>query len=226
MRCGKVSAAGSPAFRRPSQPARMRCGKDPTVLPFLQANLSQPARMRCGKGRLHGRRGVLCGRNPHECAVAKHSFMRPNTFTDCRNPHECAVAKENLMDEQQAGSVATRTNALWQSALPAWRSCMIASQPARMRCGKDISAFRWLLQKKSQPARMRCGKAGRITRWATLWRCRNPHECAVAKLPYRDSVNVQFRRNPHECAVAKQMPSSMRRRSVATRTNALWQRAC
>ena len=91
MRCGKVFDGREMPAQEASQPARMRCGKDPTVLPFLQANLSQPARMRCGKGRLHGRRGVLCGRNPHECAVAKQ-----------------------MPSSMRRRSVATRTNALWQ----------------------------------------------------------------------------------------------------------------
>jgi len=55
---------------------------------------SQPARMRCGKdGYARDKTGKNYGRNPHECAVAKH--LRASA---CRGRQ-----------------VATRTNALWQS---------------------------------------------------------------------------------------------------------------
>ncbi len=77
-------------------------------------------------------------------------------------------------------AVATRTNALWQ------------------RTRTKISAF----TAKSQPARMRCGKGYPLIR-EYVSPCRNPHECAVAKIA---------------------LPPLLRRLSVATRTNALWQR--
>ena len=55
--------------------------------------------------------------------------------------------------------VATRTNALWQRYTSAARMPSIQSQPARMRCGKEPSGESLALKA-----------------------CRNPHECAVAKL--------------------------------------------
>ena len=55
------------------------------------------------------------------------------------------------------------------------------SQPARMRCGKVFCAALSTTRAQSQPARMRCGKD---LLFFYLWVCpgRNPHECAVAKI--------------------------------------------
>ena len=54
--------------------------------------------------------------------------------------------------------------------------------------------------------------------------CRNPHECAVAKIVTRMDVDEDSRRNPHECAVAKVCNVCNEIFDiVATRTNALWQ---
>ena len=77
-----------------SQPARMRCGKDPRHLAFLIRNGSQPARMRCGKvGNASCTLMPLGRRNPHECAVAKSTAAFAVSASVRRNPHECAVAK-------------------------------------------------------------------------------------------------------------------------------------
>ena len=56
------------------------------------------------------------GRNPHECAVAKISALMSVLWCNSRNPHECAVAK-------------TPGTGVYEKVL--------ASQPARMRCGKE-----------------------------------------------------------------------------------------
>ena len=55
------------------------------------------------------------------------------------------------------------------------------SQPARMRCGKELAENPGGGAVESQPARMRCGKAP-SQKGAACWSRRNPHECAVAKL--------------------------------------------
>ena len=57
------------------------------------ANVSQPARMRCGKEPYYGNcNGGYC-RNPRECAVAKAAMPSTGTAIAGRNPRECAVAK-------------------------------------------------------------------------------------------------------------------------------------
>ena len=105
--------------------------------------------------------------------------------------------------QRQTPTVATRANALWQRGTCGRYETAVASQPARMRCGKDevpaydthgsISRnprecavakakqnYTMLDNLKSQPARMRCGKVG--LRGCGCGGCsRNPRECAVAK---------------------------------------------
>ena len=49
---------------------------------------------------------------------------------------------------------------------------------------------------------MRCGKDDKDYETAE-YAGRNPHECAVAKGPFRCVFGAVWRRNPHECAVAK-----------------------
>ncbi len=77
---------------------------------------SQPARMRCGKGHGPQARSQDRGRNPHECAVAKVNVYYFAAEQLGRNPHECAVAKRVDGVVVKTENVATRTNALWQSA--------------------------------------------------------------------------------------------------------------
>ena len=62
----------------------------------------------------------------------------------------------------QAQRVATRTNALWQrqKRVACWSRA--ASQPARMRCGKEGNYTPFYHFFQSQPARMRCGKVKRM----------------------------------------------------------------
>ena len=55
-------------------------------------------------------------RNPHECAVAKVNVYYFAAEQLGRNPHECAVAKRVDGVVVKTENVATRTNALWQSA--------------------------------------------------------------------------------------------------------------
>ena len=188
-------------------------------------------------------------RNPHECAVAKNSHFQQPFYRDCRNPHECAVAKNWKREHSRDNAVATRTNALWQSAVTAStataaagrnphecavaksvrilpNSALLKSQPARMRCGKDaVWKFQSLLP-VSQPARMRCGKDTNPPE-CILRKSRNPHECAVAKgqpvLPDQ-RIRVATRRNALWQSYVQHDDGSVV--LVATRTNALWQSRC
>ena len=149
---------------------------------IVNRRTSQPARMRCGKEQT-GNEGWLCiGRNPRECAVAKIAEHLKHDIVYCRNPRECAVAK-----------MPKRRN-----SLP-----MAKSQPARMRCGKDW--FKQVVnvqQVASQPARMRCGKVHALNEFLRP-KCRNPRECAVAKVSEQTAPSGWRGRNPRECAVAK-----------------------
>ena len=142
--------------------------------------------------------------------------------------------------------VATRTNALWQSCLQAAETALPASQPARMRCGKECVSRCCRGESSRNPHECAVAKAkciqkndndGVATRTNALWQSaciitrggdiysRNPHECAVAKKCGDSCIDAGQRRNPHECAVAKKghVPNA-RVSNVATRTNALWQR--
>ena len=190
----------------------------------IRSNQSQPARMRCGKG--HSELRAVCSfcRNPHECAVAKAycvettagtrpsqpARMRCGKGSKCtnkrkdisRNPHECAVAKIVTCMDVDKDSVATRTNALWQSVTKLQALTSLSSQPARMRCGKDNTIPTTHTINKSQPARMRCGKAFDVYNYTAFFRSQ----------PARMRCGKVFYDSPVETA------------PVATRTNALWQR--
>ena len=122
--------------------------------------VSQPARMRCGKEPCLHHSFVATCRNPHECAVAKVKSILTESVIECRNPHECAVAKnEHYINPALTNAVATRTNALWQRHLHGAAQPVVAgSQPARMRCGKAARRKGVNSDEASQPARMRCGK--------------------------------------------------------------------
>ena len=100
--------------------------------------------------------------------------------------------------------VATRANALWQR----WRT----RRDVRQRTGRNPHEC---AVAKVKPLQLNQKPFGR-----------NPHECAVAKLHGFSRFRKTSRRNPHECAVAKYLTDARcpRRRHVATRTNALWQR--
>ena len=93
--------------------------------------------MRCGKDAVGEFQSLLSGRNPHECAVAKmlkHGFM-PSLYR--RNPHECAVAKNRITDT--LGTCERRNPhecAVAKRDEIASIDEFVASQPARMRCGK------------------------------------------------------------------------------------------
>ena len=116
---------------------------------------------------------MRCGKDQIKCGMG---------VCTRRNPHECAVAK--------------------------------------LHCAHAVcSACR------SQPARMRCGKELCVLQQCALHRRRNPHECAVAKCYLKNDDCGCYGRNPHECAVAKYELERVKEfYGVATRTNALWQR--
>ena len=163
-----------------SQPARMRCGKDRVTWRGLQVPCRNPHECAVAKVKLN----ILClaelCRNPHECAVAKRhggeavyaAFRSQPARMRCgkavltttpstrksRNPHECAVAKSAASILVFRFTVATRTNALWQSFIFLPPAIGQPSQPARMRCGKDVGVISRTRTWASQPARMRCGK--------------------------------------------------------------------
>ena len=59
----------------PSQPARMRCGKERIRHYNSARSWSQPARMRCGKVVCRSCTLHVLGRNPRECAVAKGGLV-------------------------------------------------------------------------------------------------------------------------------------------------------
>ena len=136
--------------------------------------------MRCGKEQARQLRLCTPRRNPHECAVAKGDILKCGIVFDSRNPHECAVAKKLCPRFDLPSTVATRTNALWQSTFKEPPYHTNESQPARMRCGKDYHLFCLCHFATSQPARMRCGKAPYFAP-SVKFSSRNPHECAVAK---------------------------------------------
>ena len=187
-----------------SQPARMRCGKVCCRTARKRKFLSQPARMRCGK--------VWVLVDFLQAFLSQPARMR------CGKGYSC-------WEMDCRGSVATRTNALWQRislfegvSLLYGRNpheCAVAKGDfARSVSRRDVATRTNALWqsdtyvlyyshgKGSQPARMRCGKAvkhhGRVTVYS-----RNPHECAVAKPKVSKICFDEF---------------------VATRTNALWQR--
>ena len=122
---------------------------------------SQPARMRCGKVVALNRQPCIKRRNPRECAVAKlkpvvcagvwlssqPARMRCGKISGLVSPRLLLVAtRTNALWQRIVAAVpvslsivATRTNALWQSLNSSNIALNVASQPARMRCGKDRS---------------------------------------------------------------------------------------
>ena len=93
----------------------MRCGKAPSQRELLAGHGRNPHE--CAVAKKHVAVSVALGwsRNPRECAVAKNRITDTLGTCERRNPHECAVAKRDeiaSIDE------------------------FVASQPARMRCGK------------------------------------------------------------------------------------------
>ena len=100
--------------------------------------------------------------------------------------------------------VATRTNALWQRSLHAWTlTRTAASQPARMRCGKDrVTAWRGL----SYAVATRTNAL-----WQSAFRCKLPKGANVAT-----RTNALWQRRLRKRQTRCEL--------VATRTNALWQR--
>ena len=106
-------------------------------------------------------------------------------------------------DKQGANYVATRTNALWQRAPMIEPPIFASSQPARMRCGKGRKRRPVPLRRKSQPARMRCGKAA--------------NEDPAPMNPVSQPARMRCGKDPEP------VPYVLRD-TVATRTNALWQR--
>ena len=181
MRCGKVFILVILALPLLSQPARMRCGKVYFSLP-LSVSVTVATRTNA-----LWQRAIY----PH---VDKNVDVATRTNALWQRCHACICLYRY--------PVATRTNALWQSCLQAAETALPASQPARMRCGKEC-----------------------VSRCCRGESSRNPHECAVAKKCGDSCIDAGQRRNPHECAVAKKghVPNA-RVSNVATRTNALWQR--
>ena len=84
---------------RPSQPARMRCGKV-EVFCLVRVAFRVATRTNALWQRPAHSGALQCAhrRNPHECAVAKNSHFQQPFYRDCRNPRECAVAKERQVD--------------------------------------------------------------------------------------------------------------------------------
>ena len=135
------------------------------------------------------------------------------------------MAKEVAEGMLEVVNVATRTNALWQ----------------RVESEEDTGG-----EQSRNPHE--CAVAKEYKDWKNNSVCsRNPHECAVAKSDSVAAVNrvtmsqpARMRcgkeeigskygkhsgRNPHECAVAKSTVTPfICTFTVATRTNALWQR--
>ena len=141
---------------------------------------SQPARMRCGKLRYTDGADLSHSRNPHECAVANHS--------------------SSIFDSSI--SVATRTNALWQSTEYSAYWYGAGSQPARMRCGKEAQL--------AAPAE----KILVATRANALWQS---SPCLF--IPMRVMVATRTNALWQRCKMLKIRLMLY----VATRTNALWQ---
>ena len=117
--------------------------------------------MRCGKERLALKHLSFARRNPHECAVAKAKCIADNHAAYASQPARMRCGKADLeicqgesfrvatrtnalwqrftaKDGLNACRVATRTNALWQSCLQTSLQDTHKSQPARMRCGKEL----------------------------------------------------------------------------------------
>ena len=76
------------------------------------------------------------------------------------------------------------------------------SQPARMRCGKDVNPPECILRRSRNPHECAVAKVA-IELLNALNTSRNPRECAVAKLRQVAVNCLHTGRNPHECAVAK-----------------------
>ena len=205
MRCGKVKRMYISSSSGSSQPARMRCGK--SVLAAGAACAVKVATRTNALWQSHRNPrmwGCLQSRNPHECAVAKLATATITNRRKCRNPHECAVAKSDAILRQVADrqrrnphecavakagsymyyspvSVATRTNALWQSEA---HCLFFGGQSVATRTNA-------LWQRNVLPS----SSASSIvaTRTNALWQrsveigvcsenhSRNPHECAEAK---------------------------------------------
>ena len=159
---------------------------------------------------------MRCGKETRFTVKYRHS---------CRNPHECAVAKKLCPRFDLPSTVATRTNALWQSTFKEPPYHTNESQPARMRCGKDYHLFCLCHFATSQPARMRCGKAPYFAP-SVKFSSRNPHECAVAKRQTITYGGIAVASQPARMRCGKEetlgrMEAAVR---VATRANALRQR--
>ena len=77
----------------PSQPARMRCGKEPPNDAVLRRDSRNPRECAVAKKPISNHFSLLHSRNPHECAVAKLRQVAVNCLHTGRNPHECAVTK-------------------------------------------------------------------------------------------------------------------------------------
>ena len=159
--------------------------------------------MRCGKAVVFLLYTTMCRRNPHECAVAKTVFYPLAETQTGRNPHECAVAKPIIYSLFIVYLVATRTNALWQSSYANAKPKNLASQPARMRCGKVLTSAREYRQSTVATRTNALWQSLYKQREYTKTGGRNPHECAVAKKLCKLVCTARLRRNPHECAVAK-----------------------
>ena len=80
---------------------------------------------------------------------------------------------------------------------------MSRSQPARMRCGKEVHADPAAMRQMSQPARMRCGKG--------KWRIK------IRRTQLSQPARMR-------CGKVSGFERYSGRQAVATRTNALWQR--
>ena len=143
---------------------------------------------------------------------ALHCFSAVATRTNAlwQRPVETAPAEEM--------EVATRTNALWQSCLQTSLQDTHKSQPARMRCGKELGnrqgavhcavATRANALWQSGLSCSSCLQAAVATRANALWQRsshawmltttagRNPRECAVAKFPRLLAVKGSMESQP------------------------------
>ena len=139
MRCGKDALCRNVFVRPWSQPARMRCGKAQCLPPSADCRTSQPARMRCGKEvwRLEYAVKIIVATRTN--ALRQSQYRHGSlTASPSRNPRECAEAK---------------------CSMPA---------SALMPCCRN--------PRECAEAKSACGACGDPRRR------RNPRECAVAKI--------------------------------------------
>ena len=162
---------------------------------------------------------MRCGK----AVKSRPTFAAPLVATRTNALWQRFTAKDGL----NACRVATRTNALWQSCLQTSLQDTHKSQPARMRCGKELG---------NRQGAVHCAVATRANAlWQSGLSCSSCLQAAVATranaLWQRSShawmLTTTAGRNPRECAVAKAAAfGRIADNIVATRANTLWQRPC